>query len=120
MRVAILRKFLVACTFGLLVSAAFSQQPAPDLIMLNGKVFTSSTNRLYVEALAIRGERIVAAGTSSEIAALAGKETKRIDLAGRTVIPGFNDAHYHLGVGPDTYDLPLKGNDPKWQEIKDA
>jgi predicted amidohydrolase YtcJ len=120
MRVAILRKFLVACTFGLLVSAAFSQQPAPDLILLNGKVFTSSTSHPYVDALAIRGERIVAAGTSKEIAALAGKDTKRIDLRSRVVIPGINDAHYHLGVAPETYDLPIQGNDPKWQQIKEA
>jgi predicted amidohydrolase YtcJ len=111
---------LVAFTISLLPSAAFSQQPTPDLILLNGKVFTSSASHTYVDALAIRGERIVAVGTSKEIAALAGRDTKRIDLGSRVVIPGINDAHLHLSVAPETYHLPIQGNDPKWQEIKDA
>lgn len=111
---------LFAFTQILLPLAAFSQQPTPDLILFNGKVFTSSASHPYVDALAIRGERIVAVGTSKEIAALAGKETKRIDLGSRVVIPGINDAHYHLGVAPETYDLSIQGNDPKWQEVKDA
>ena len=92
----------------------------PDLILFNGKVFTSSTSHPYVKALAIRGERIIAVGTSNEIATLAGKETKRINLGSRVVIPGINDAHYHLSVAPETYDLPIQGNDPMWQEVKDA
>jgi len=111
---------LFAFTVSLLPLAAFSQQPTPDLILFNGKVFTSSASHAYVDALAIRGERIVAMGTSKEIAALAGKETKRIDLGSRVVIPGINDAHYHLGVAPETYDLSIQGNDPKWQKVKDA
>src|SRR6201987_258008 len=120
MRVAMMKELLLVFPLSLLVSVAFSQQPAPDLILLKGKVFTSSASHSYVEALAIRGERIVAAGTSSEIAALAGKETKRIDLGSRVIIPGINDAHYHMGVAPATYDLPIQENDPLWQEIKDA
>jgi len=43
-------------------------------------------------------------GDSKGIVELAGKDTKRIDLGGRTVIPGINDAHDHLGIGPDSYD----------------
>src|ERR1700751_2432858 len=120
MRVAMMKELLLVLPLSRLVSVAFSQQPAPDLILLNGKVFTSSASHPYVEALAIRGERIVAAGTSSEIAALAGRETKRIDLGSRVIIPGINDAHYHMGVAPATYDLPIQENDPQWQQIKDA
>ena len=120
MPLRIISRLMVAFTLTLLPSAAFSQQPAPDLILLNGKVFTSSASHPYVDALAIRGERIVAVGTSKEIAALAGKETKRIDLGSRVVIPGINDAHYHLGVAPETYDLPIQGHDPEWRQIKEA
>lgn len=98
----------------------FAQTPSADLILVNGKVFTSNARQPYVEALAIKGDRIVAVGTSKEVIALASKETKRIDLAGRTVIPGINDAHLHLGVEPSHYDLPLKSNDPTWQEMTDA
>jgi predicted amidohydrolase YtcJ len=56
---------------------------------------------------AIRGEHIVAVGSSKEVIALAGRETRRIDLGGRTVISGVNDAHDHLDAGPDSYDLPI-------------
>lgn len=99
---------------------AIAQKVSPDLILFNGKVFTSDASRPYVEALAIRGERIVAAGSSKEVIALAAQNTKRIDLGGRTVIPGINDAHMHLGIAPAAYDLPLKGIDPSWKEITDA
>lgn len=120
MRTIVMKMVVAAIAFGVLLSAVLAQQPAPDLVLFNGKVFTSNAKQPHAEALAIRGERIVAVGSSKEIAALASKETKRIDLGGRTVIPGINDAHYHLGARPDSYDLPLKGLDPTWQEIKVA
>jgi hypothetical protein len=113
------KTLLVALTFGFL-NLAFGQQSPPDLILLNGKVFTSNANQPYVEALAIRGERIVAVGSSKEVIALTAQNTKRIDLGGRTVIPGINDAHMHLGIAPPAYDLPLNGIDPSWKEITDA
>jgi predicted amidohydrolase YtcJ len=70
------------------------------LVLLNGKIFTSVAAHPYVQALAIRGERITATGDSAKIRALAGPHTKQIDLGGRTVIPGINDAHNHLGISP--------------------
>jgi len=111
---------LAVLAFTALLPAAFAQKPSPDLILFNGKIFTSNASQPYVEALAIRGERIVAVGGSKEVMALATQNTKRIDLGNRVVIPGINDAHFHLSVTPETYDLPIKGTDPKWQEMKDA
>jgi predicted amidohydrolase YtcJ len=96
----------------LVTLVASAQQTVPDMVLLNAKVFTSDTARPYVEALAIRGERIAAVGQTKEIAALAGKATKRIDLGGRTVIPGINDAHVHLSAGPDSYELQFGDLDP--------
>jgi hypothetical protein len=87
---------------------------------LNGKVFTSNASHPYVEALAIRRERIVATGSTKEIAALAGKQTKLIDVGGRTVISGINDAHDHIQVGPDGYELPIKSDNPTWKQVTDA
>jgi predicted amidohydrolase YtcJ len=116
----IARILALAIGFSLLGSSAYGQQLAPDLILVNGKVFTSSASHPYVEALAVRGERITAVGSSKQIAALAAKDTKRIDLGNRVVIPGINDSHLHLSVAPETYDLPMQGDDPTWQEIKDA
>lgn len=77
------------------------QQAALDLILFDGKVFTSDVAHPYVQALAIRGERIVATGDTDKIMALAGPQTKKIDLGDRTVVPGINDAHNHVEVSDD-------------------
>ena len=54
-----------------------------------------------VEALAVGGDRVIAAGSSEEVRRLAGPGTRVIDLAGRTVLPGLTDNHYHgIGGGP--------------------
>jgi predicted amidohydrolase YtcJ len=119
MRTTTMKLLLVAIVLGT-PSTVLSQLPPPDKVLFNGKIFTSNAAQPYVEALAIRGDRVVAVGASREIIVLAGKETKRIDVGGRTVIPGINDAHVHLSVGPNTYDLPIKSRDPSWQEIKEA
>jgi predicted amidohydrolase YtcJ len=97
------------------------QVAAPDLILFNGKIFTSDAAHSYVQAVAIRGERIVATGDSPKIKALAQAQTRQLDLGGRTVIPGINDAHEHIYVGPpELLRLSLKTQDPTWPELKDA
>lgn len=68
-----------------------------DIIFTNGKIFTSDTNKLYVQALAIKGNKIIATGTNAEILKLSGKNTKKIDVNGKTIVPGLNDAHDHPG-----------------------
>jgi predicted amidohydrolase YtcJ len=98
MRTSVMKMVVVAIACGVPLWVVLAQQPAADLVLLNAKVFTSNAKQPHAEALAIRGERIVAVGSSQEINALAGKDTKQIDLGGRTVIPGINDAHYHLTV----------------------
>jgi predicted amidohydrolase YtcJ len=101
----------------LLASLLAGEQSPPDLILLNGKIFTSDAAHPYVEALAIRGERIIATGTSEKIGALAGPQTKRIDLGGRVVIPGINDAHHHCGFEPAGFHLQFKSTEPTWAEV---
>ena len=97
------------------------QQAAPDYVLFNGKIFTSGSAHPYVEALAIRGERIVAADEAVKVQALAGPRTKRIDLGGRTVIPGINDAHVHLELQPQSsVSLNFKDPNPSWVEVRDA
>ena len=68
-----------------------------DIIFVNGKIFTSDTNKLYVQAIAIKGNRIIATGTNDEILKLADNKAKKIDVKGKTIVPGFNDAHDHPG-----------------------
>lgn len=72
-----------------------------DLLLLHGKVWTCDPHMPLAEAVAIRGQRIVAVGTSEEIAPLAGAATQTIDLKGRLVLPGFNDSHLHFYIGGD-------------------
>ena len=114
----------VACSalvMGLLGAFANARQSKPGLILLNGKIFTSDATHPYVQALAIRGDRVLATGTTAQIEALADRRTRRIDLGGRTVIPGINDAHNHLEINPpDRVELDLKTPDPAWPEMKTA
>lgn len=70
----------------------------PDLILTGGKVFTADSARPWAEAVAIRGDRIVAVGTSAEVGRLRGRDTRVVALEGRVVVPGFNDAHDHVGA----------------------
>ncbi len=67
-----------------------------DLILINGRITTVNDRQPEAEAVAVRDGRIIAVGGSSEIQALAGSGTRVIDLAGRRVAPGFNDAHVHF------------------------
>ena len=77
---------------------------AADLILVDGQVITLS-NQGVVEALAIRDERIVAVGSNADIREHQGPQTHVIELAGRTVIPGLTDNHFHGIGGGDGVDL---------------
>ena len=68
---------------------------APDLIIVNAAIRTMDEAHPQAEALAIKGNRIAALGSTTEIRALAGAGTRVIDAHQRSVLPGFNDAHVH-------------------------
>jgi hypothetical protein len=76
-----------------LAAAAACAPPPPDLVLLNARIFTANPAAPWAEALAIRGDRIVAVGTTPDVGALVGSSTVRRDVGGRSVLPGFNDAH---------------------------
>jgi predicted amidohydrolase YtcJ len=84
--------FLLAGLF--LFQTAYSQ--TADIVLLNGKIFTAEPSQLWVEALAINGNTILATGSTESVQELIVETTKIIDLNGKTVVPGFNDAHEHL------------------------
>ncbi len=67
----------------------------PTLVVHHGKILTVDPAFQTVEAMAIDGERIVAIGSNEQMLALAGPQTERIDLQGRTVLPGLIDSHVH-------------------------
>lgn len=68
----------------------------PDLILRNGKVITVDAEFSIAQAVAIAGDRVVAVGGDREVSALATKESRFIDLAGKTVMPGLIDGHAHM------------------------
>lgn len=68
---------------------------SPDMLLINGKIITVDKNFSFAEAVAIKGDKIYAVGTTRQIRRLAGQNTKVIDLKGKTVIPGLIDAHLH-------------------------
>ncbi len=67
----------------------------PQMVLYNGKVLTADDDFTIVEALAIRDGKFLARGTTSDILPLAGPKTRRIDLQGKTVVPGFIESHMH-------------------------
>jgi predicted amidohydrolase YtcJ len=79
----------------LVVSAGCHREPPPSQIFHNGKILTVDAQFHIVEAMAIRDGRILASGTNSDIEKLAGSTTERIDLGGKTVLPGLIDSHVH-------------------------
>ena len=84
----------------LLLSAGASlAQIAPTLLLVNAKVWTVDPSHPEAEAVAIGGNRIVAVGSTEEISRLKQDGTAVIDLEGKRVLPGFNDAHVHFYAG---------------------
>jgi len=67
-----------------------------DMVLYGGKVLTADDAFTIVEAVAIRDGKFLAVGPSTDILRLAGPSTRKIDLAGKTVVPGFIDTHQHL------------------------
>lgn len=72
---------------------------APDLILYNAAIRTMHPAQPRAEALAVSANRIVAVGTTAAVRALAGAQTRLLDAQGRSVLPGFNDAHVHWLAG---------------------
>lgn len=85
--------FLFAATL------ACGETAPADLVLVGGRVITLDAESRVAEAVAVRGPRVVAVGTTAEIKAFVGPGTERVDLAGRAVTPGLMDAHVHFSSG---------------------
>ncbi|MFB0564291.1 MAG: amidohydrolase [Candidatus Aminicenantaceae bacterium] len=103
---------------GLFFSCAQKQEPG-DLVLMNGKILTVDETIPEAEALAVKGDVILAVGSNKEIKRYIADTTEVIDLEGATAIPGFIDAHGHFtGLGRSK--LILNCRDVKnWDEIVD-
>ena len=91
------RRTFLAAGLGASAAALARWDTRPDTVLYNGKILTLGTREREVGALAVAGSRVLAIGTSAEMLSLAGHGVRRVDLGGRRVTPGFNDAHSHPG-----------------------
>lgn len=77
------------------IDVAATAEPPADLVLLHGRIHTADPHRSVVQALAVRGNTIVAVGSDPDVSAFVGPQTHTVDLGGRLVLPGIIDAHTH-------------------------
>ncbi len=107
-----MRTIVVATLLGAIAMSSQAQkaQNPADAVYINGNIYTGAITKVdsrpakttvlrSAQALAVRGGRIMAAGSNAEIQRLKGPNTEVVDLRGAFVMPGFNDAHLHLASG---------------------
>jgi predicted amidohydrolase YtcJ len=70
-------------------------------VVVGGKIWTENPKQPTAEAIAVSGSQILAVGDTRTILGMAGPSTRVIDVQGRRVLPGFNDAHVHFYIGGD-------------------
>jgi predicted amidohydrolase YtcJ len=107
-------RILVAIILSILALGLVSNDPSvetADLVLKSGVVYTVNDGQPRAEAVAVRGDRIIFVGSNAGVKKYEGRRTRVIDLAGKTVVPGMTDAHYHLlGVGQREVTLNLEGS----------
>ena len=111
-------KIALGAALAILAGACAQAPPTADTVLVNGKIFTSNAQQPWAQAIAIRGDRIVGVGDDPAIRAQVGPSTRMIDLGGRTVVPGFNDSHQHIGIFPQQLRLKLSEPEPTAAEVE--
>ena len=102
--------YLLVAIYALLLLPATSNGQTADVVFKNGNIYTANDARPKAEAVAIKGDRILFVGPNREVQKYVGRNTRVIDLGGKTMLPGMTDAHHHLsGVGFREMTLNLEG-----------
>ena len=81
--------------FFLAGSSLWAQEGSGERIFFHAKVFTGDPQNPYAEAVAIRGEKILAVGSFAEVIKAVSAKAERVDLEGKSLFPGFIDSHSH-------------------------
>jgi predicted amidohydrolase YtcJ len=83
-----------------------------QIVFINGNIYTMNERQPNAAAIAVQGGRIIFAGSNAEAKKYQSAETKIVDLAGKTVVPGLTDSHCHIfGIGEREMTLNLEGTD---------
>ncbi len=107
-RAARVLAFALAPFLALAGPASAESGARADLIVHNAKIATQDTRAPEAQALAVRGERLVAVGSDADVLALRGERTRVVDAGGRRVVPGLDDSHLHAVRGGRFYNLELR------------
>ncbi len=117
-------RYVAAVLVCLLALSACSDRVAdpndPDLLLINGKIITMDDDDSIIEAVSIRGNKIVALGTTSKVKGFAGPDTQIIDLGGLTVTPGLIDVHNHFARAAAEAAFTLNLSYPTVKSIEDV
>lgn len=110
------RSTLLAAVFAALagLGTASAQPLNPDVVFHNGRIVTVNDRFDVVQAVAVKGGRIVALGSDEAMRRLASPATRLVDLGGMTTLPGFYDNHIHLGEELQTWRGGMIGAVPEW------
>lgn len=110
-------KVLLAAAAAALTACGGQAPATADLVLTNGKIVTVDDENPQVEAVAVTDDTILAVGTSQEIEAYIGDQTRVLDLEGRLAVPGFIESHGHfMGLGSAQMQLDLLDTST-WEEI---
>ena len=87
-----------------------AQSETAQTVFVNGNIYTMNERQPRAEAIAVKGDRIVFVGSNADAKKYQSAETKMVDLAGKTVVPGLTDSHCHIfGIGEREMNLNLEG-----------
>jgi predicted amidohydrolase YtcJ len=87
-----------------------AQSENAQTVFVNGNIYTMNERQPRAEAIAVKGDRIVFVGSNADAKKYQSTETKTVDLAGKTVVPGLTDSHCHIfGIGEREMNLNLEG-----------
>jgi predicted amidohydrolase YtcJ len=117
-------KYLLSVAVAFSLFSCSEKKPTADLIIRGGKIYTGNDAQPEVEAVAVKGEKILFIGNESKVNEFKSSQTQLIDLQGRTMTPGFIEGHGHLlGLGFQELTLNLadaKSYDEVVERVKEA
>jgi predicted amidohydrolase YtcJ len=109
-----MRRLLLVALLLAAAASPIAQNAPADLIFHNAKIYTADDAVPRAEAIAVRGDRIAAVGTSADVLKLKGPTTRVVDARGAAIVPGLIDSHGHFtGLGASLQVLRLRGT-KKW------